>query len=103
MSEWLVPGRFGKHRADLRNEWDAIRTAASLTDVNIHDLRRTFGLEATRTLGLNVASKLLRHSDPRITAHVYAPEEFPELRKATEAISKKRAAVLPFPASGQGR
>lgn len=68
MGAWVIPGRDPNgHRADLKRPWQKIREATGLLDVTIHDVRRTFGLYVTRTAGLQVASKLLRHSDIRVT------------------------------------
>jgi len=92
---WLIPGRWPeKHRHDLRNPWKDIKKKAGCEDVTIHDLRRTFGLHATRAAGLHIASKLLRHSTVRITESVYAPEGIDMLRKATEKVSRGRGKVL---------
>jgi integrase len=78
-----------KHRADLKKPWERVRKAAGLGDATLHDIRRTFGKLVAREAGLHMASALLRHSDPRITAAVYAPMAEAEMRSA---VSK----VLPF-------
>lgn len=97
VGEWVVPGQdSAKHREDLRTAWAAIRVAAGLSGVTIHDIRRTFGLAVARSAGLHVASKLLRHSDIRITERVYAPLGLDDLRAATTTLQQSRAAVLPF-------
>jgi len=62
--------------------------------VTIHDVRRTFGLHVTRTAGLHVASKLLRHSDIRVTQKVYAPLDLAELREAMGATQRRRGEVV---------
>lgn len=82
----LIPGKSnpGKARFDLQPAWKAIREAAGVRDVHVHDLRRTFGLAISRAAGLHVASKLLRHADVRVTAAIYAPLDFADLRKAAE-------------------
>lgn len=95
---FVIPGRKpGQGRYDLRKPWKRIRKAAGIEDVNIHDIRRTFGLEISLTAGLHVASKLLRHADVRVTEKVYAPLGIDELRAAAEARSK----VLPFRAKDE--
>lgn len=97
VGEWLVPGRdTAKHREDLRTVWTSIRATAKLEGVTIHDIRRTFGLAVARSAGLHVASKLLRHSDIRITERVYAPLGLDDLRAATTTVQKARSAVVPF-------
>jgi len=90
---FLLPGRNPLvHRFDLKKPWAALRTAAKLgNDVTIHDLRRTFGLRVTRSVGIFAASKLLRHADSRITEKVYAPLAPEDLRGFAE-----RARILRF-------
>lgn len=101
VGEWVIPGRKeGKPRDDLRKPWLAVRKAAGVEDVTIHDLRRTYGLHVARTAGLHVASKLLRHSTVRITEQVYAPLGIDELRAATEKVARKRAKVIKLKQKG---
>jgi integrase len=87
---WLVPGRNADvHRIDLKKPWAAIKVAAKLgPDVRLHDVRRTFGLRVTRASGIFAASKLLRHSDSRVTERVYAPLSVEDLRGFAEASAK---------------
>lgn len=90
---FVVGGRHpDKPRADLQRPWDRVKERAGLKDVSIHDLRRTFGLHISRTAGLHVASKLLRHSDIRVTERHYAPLGTEALREALEA----RSNVIPL-------
>lgn len=89
-SPFVFPGlEPDRPRYDLKKPWERIRKAAKLGDATIHDIRRTFGKLVARTAGLHMASALLRHSNPLITARVYAPHAEGEMR---EAVSK----VLPF-------
>ncbi len=104
LGEWVFPGRHrGTRRADLRTVWACVRTAATVKlrdgdedsragveDVTVHDLRRSFGLEAARSAGLHVASRLLRHSRVSVTERVYAPLGIDELRKASEKVARQR-------------
>lgn len=84
-------------RADLRRAWDTVRAAAALDGVTVHDLRRTFGLAAAREVNIWYASKLLRHSDVRVTERVYAPLGLDDLRAATATVERDREArVLAF-------
>jgi integrase len=95
-SPFLMPGRNDlTHRVDLKKPWERLRTAAKLgDDIHIHDLRRSFGLRVTRSQGIFAASKLLRHSDSRITEKVYAPLAPEDLRGFAE--STEQARVLSF-------
>lgn len=71
-----------KPRSDLKRPWNQLKREASLKNITIHDIRRTFGLQITKRDGLHIASKLLRHSDIRVTERHYAPLETDTLRKA---------------------
>jgi integrase len=84
--DYVIAGRFEKKpRADLKKPWAELLKAAELTDVHIHDIRRTFGLHVARRAGIHVASRLLRHSDIRVTERHYAPLGLDDLRKALDA------------------
>lgn len=101
---WLIPGRdAANHREDLRNGWVDIRKAAGVEDVTIHDLRRTFGLHIARKAGLHIASKLLRHSDIRVTERVYAPLGIDDLRAAVTDMQGDRGKVIELQKARAGR
>lgn len=93
---YLIPGRNALvPRSDLKKPWAALREAARIgDDVHIHDLRRSFGLRVTRAQGIFAASKLLRHSDSRITEKVYAPLAPEDVRGFAE--NTEAARVLTF-------
>ena len=94
-AEWVFPGRTaGTHRTEVKDVWEKLKAAAKLDSVTIHDLRRTYGLAAARRAGILAASKLLRHSDTRITAKVYAPLGVEELREVAEDVVSGK--VLPM-------
>jgi len=86
LGELVVPGRshVDKPRSNLRHVWAALRVAAKVPDVTVHDIRRTFGKAVARAAGLHIASKMLRHSDIRVTEAVYAPLGVEVLRAAAE-------------------
>ena len=82
---YIVPGKKPEMpRSDLKRPWQKIQKDANIAHVTIHDVRRTFGLHIARKAGLHVASKLLRHSDIRVTEKHYAPLGLEELRSALE-------------------
>lgn len=94
---YVIVGRQkDKPRYDLKGPWLRALTTAKLTDaeINVHDLRRTFGLTIARQSrgNLQLASKLLRHSSIKITEQVYVPLGIEELKKAVE----KRGRALTF-------
>ncbi len=95
LGPWLVPGRDGtKARTDLRRAWEQVREAANIHDVTIHDLRRTFGLHIARRAGLHVASRMLRHSDIRVTERVYVPLGLDAMREAADDVARERGKVI---------
>ncbi|MDD5307601.1 MAG: site-specific integrase [Deltaproteobacteria bacterium] len=95
VGSYVVPGlKEGMPRADLKGPWMKIQEEAKVPNVHLHDLRRTFGLHIARRAGLHVASRLLRHSDIRVTERHYAPLGIEELR---QALDQRGAAVVPLP------
>ncbi len=103
LGPWLVPGRDpSQPRSDLKDAWAAIRVQACLEGVTIHDLRRTFGLHVARKAGLHIASKLLRHSDIRVTERVYAPLGIDELRTAVADMQGARGKVIELQRAKEG-
>ena len=104
LGPWLVPGRNpASHRTDLKDAWEEVRIAAKLEGVTIHDLRRTFGLHVARRAGLHIASKLLRHSDIRVTERVYAPLGIDDLRNAVADMQGERGKVIDIQKAKAGR
>ena len=92
---YVIPGRdWSRPRSDLRKPWLRIRETAGIQHATIHDLRRTFGLHVAQTKGLHIASKLLRHSDIRVTERVYAPLGIEDLQTAVNEVNEAR--VLSF-------
>jgi integrase len=89
---YLVPGRNPLvPRTDLKKPWAKLRDSAKIgADVRIHDLRRSYGLRVTLSQGIFAASKLLRHSDSRITEKVYAPLAPEDLRGFAEGTEAAR-------------
>jgi integrase len=76
----------GAPRADLNKPWRAVRRAAKLEGVRIHDLRHSFAsFGAGASLGLPIIGKLLGHSQAA-TTHRYAHLDADPLRRAIETI-----------------
>jgi integrase len=82
-------------KPDLKSVWRRIAARAGLKGVNPHDVRRSYGLELTRLVGVHIASKALGHESIAITEATYAPESFAAIQDATD----RRAALLPMPAA----
>lgn len=92
---YIFPGKNADEpRRGIKRQWDRVREEAGIPDVRLHDVRRTFGLHVARSAGLHVASKLLRHSDVRVTEQVYAPLGIEDLREAME--KRSQAKVVPL-------
>jgi integrase len=81
-------------RADLNKPWRAIRKAANLKSLRIHDLRHTFAsFGAGASLGLPIIGKLLGHSQAA-TTHRYAHLDADPMRRAVETIGATISAAL---------
>ncbi|MYH36214.1 MAG: site-specific integrase, partial [Rhodospirillaceae bacterium] len=96
-SPWVFPGRDrnGRYSAGgLDHAWHAVRKAAKLEDVRIHDLRHSF---ASRALALGetlpVIGKLLGHNDIETTAR-YAHLAQDSIHEAAERIAVSIAADI---------
>ena len=84
----------GAPRADLNKPWRAVRNAAKLDGVRIHDLRHSFAsFGAGASLGLPVIGALLGHSQPA-TTHRYAHLGNDPLRRAVETIGSTIASAM---------
>lgn len=92
---YVIPGySAGSPRADLNRPWRAIRKAAGLNDIRIHDLRHSFAsIGAGASLGLPVIGRLLGHSQPGTTARYAHLDSHPILR-AAETIGSTIAAAM---------
>ena len=81
-------------RRDLKRPWAAIKRAANLDGLRLHDLRHTFAsIGAGASLGLPVVGKLLGHTQAQTTAR-YAHVDADPLRRATNIIGEKIEAAM---------
>jgi integrase len=87
---WLFPSRTGEgHQTNYRNTWQAIRDAAKLPGLRVHDLRHNFASEgASVGLSLPMIGALLGHTNPATTAR-YAHLMADPLKQAAEAIGSR--------------
>jgi integrase len=84
----------GAPRADLKKPWAAVRRAAGLPGVRIHDLRHSFAsFGAAASLGLPIIGKLLGHSQSATTAR-YAHLDADPLLRAAETIGATISAAM---------
>jgi integrase len=82
----IVGAKEGAPRVDLKKPWRAIRKAAELNDLRIHDLRHSFAsVGAGASLGLPIVGKLLGHSNPKTTAR-YAHLDADPMHRAVNQI-----------------
>jgi integrase len=75
-------------------EFRALLNRAECPRIRFHDLRHTAGLFLTRSVGLVVASRILGHADPGITARYYghaAQEDFTAAARAMGELLQPRA------------
>jgi integrase len=101
-SAWLFPALVGDgHRGHINAAWEALRTAAKLPGVRLHDIRHTYAtILASSGLSLPVIGKLLGHTTPVTTAR-YAHLTDDPLRQATERVGavierRKSAEIVPL-------
>ncbi|MBI2839658.1 MAG: tyrosine-type recombinase/integrase [Acidobacteria bacterium] len=97
-SLFVFPGQDpDRGRQDLKNHWNWIRTTAHIPNVNIHDLRRTFGRDITQQAGLLMAARVLR-TDVRIAELHYSPMDIKERREAVERRTTEK--IVPISKAG---
>ena len=87
-SEWLFPApRKAGRRTDIDDAWAALRKAADIPGVRLHDCRHSFAsVLASAGLSLPIIGALLGHASPATTAR-YAHLLDDPLRRATEQAS----------------
>ena len=88
-NSYLFPGRKPGHPlVNVSKAWGRLRKRAGITDVRIHDLRRTLGSWlAGSNASLPLIGKVLNHSQPSTTA-IYARLHLDPVRAALEANAK---------------
>jgi integrase len=90
----IVGGVAGAALVDLEKPWRAIRKAAGLEDVRIHDLRHAFAsVAAASGMGLPIIGKMLGHSQPQTTAR-YAHLASDPVKAAAATVAGKIAAAM---------
>lgn len=90
----IVGAKPGTHLVNLKDPWAAIREAAGLNDLRIHDLRHSFAsIAAGGGMSLPVIGALLGHKETATTAR-YAHLSDDPLRAAVELIGGKIESAL---------
>lgn len=92
---YIIAGsKDGQPRADLKKPWAAVKRAAGLDNVRLHDLRHSFAsFGAGASLGLPIIGKLLGHSQAA-TTHRYAHLDADPLRRAVDTIGATISAAM---------
>jgi integrase len=93
----------GAALVNLEKPWRAIRKAAGLDDVRLHDLRHAFAsVAASSGMGLPIIGKMLGHSQPATTAR-YAHLESDPVKAAAAVVAGRIAAVMAGGSSDAGK
>ncbi len=93
-SPWVFPGETKEgHIGGMKKAWGRIQEGAELSDVRIHDLRRTLGSWLVASgVSLALIGKVLNHSEPK-TTQIYARLDIEPVRVALEANAQKMIEV----------
>jgi integrase len=90
----IVGGVAGTALVNLEKPWRAIRKAAGLEDVRLHDLRHSFAsIAAAGGMGLPIIGKMLGHSQAQTTQR-YAHLASDPVKAAAAAVAGKIAAAM---------
>ncbi|MGA7181262.1 MAG: site-specific integrase [Thiobacillaceae bacterium] len=91
-SEWVFPGEGVQgHLVEPRKGWERILERAGITDLRIHDLRRTLGSWQAKTgASLAIIGKSLNHKSPTATA-IYSRLDLDPVR---QSVNNANAAML---------
>jgi integrase len=84
----------GARLVNLEKPWRAIRMAAGLDDVRLHDLRHAFAsVAASSGMGLPIIGKMLGHTQA-VTTHRYAHLASDPVKAAAETVAGKIADAM---------
>lgn len=90
----IVGGSPSGRLINLEKPWRAIRNAAGLDDLRLHDLRHNFAsVGAASGMGLYIIGKVLGHSQESTTAR-YAHLAFDPVREAASKIAQEIAETM---------
>lgn len=92
VNEWVFPGEGPNgHLVEPRKGWERILGRAGITDLRLHDLRRTLGSWQAKTgASLVIIGKSLNHKTPTATA-IYARLDLDPVR---QSINNANTAML---------
>jgi integrase len=90
----IVGQKAGAALVNLEKPWRAIRAAAGLEDVRLHDLRHAFAsVAASSGMGLPIIGKMLGHTQAATTAR-YAHLASDPVKEAAAAVAGRIAAAM---------
>jgi integrase len=90
----IVGGVAGAALVNLEKPWRAIRKAAGLDDLRLHDLRHSFAsIAASGGMGLPIIGKMLGHTQAQTTQR-YAHLASDPVKAAAAAVAGKIAAAM---------
>lgn len=89
-SQYVFPGaKAGAHLKEIKRTWYAVRYAAGIEDVRLHDLRHTFASAAADAgLSLPLIGALLGHARPETTKRYAHLTEDVRVQSAQEVSSR---------------
>ena len=100
---WVFPARDSGHLTDIREAWDALRDAAGIPDVRLHDLRHTFAsISASAGASLPLIGAMLGHASPSTThryTHLLDDPQRAAANRVAEAIGTD---IVPLPDHHRG-
>ncbi len=84
-SRWVFPGKNGStHYSDPKRAWTRVMEAAGITDLRIHDIRRTLGsYQAITEASLSIIGKSLGHKSQQAT-QVYSRLNLDPVRESVQ-------------------
>ncbi len=101
-SVWVFPGTGATgHLVEPKKAWARVLERAGLTDLRIHDLRRTLGSWQAKTgASLAIVGKSLNHKSPSTTA-IYARLDLDPVRESVDRATGAMLAAAGVKRSGE--
>lgn len=97
-ADWLFPSGRGGHRTNVDDAWNALRKAADIPDVRLHDLRHSFAsISVSAGASLPLIGSLLGHSTPTTTARYAHLFDDPARRAANRVAEAIGVGIVPLP------
>ena len=102
-ADWVFPSERSKGPVvDAKKAWERVRERSGLTDVRMHDLRRTLGSwQALTGTSLQIIGKSLGHKTMKAT-EIYARLTTDPVREAVEKATQKMAEHWTEPSDDNG-